>query len=40
MIDTNGMKVIKQGVIDDDFRNWMDTFLKLIIKSLNRAHFL
>ena len=25
MIDTNGMKVIKQGVINDDFRNWMDT---------------
>ena len=25
MIDTKGMKVIKQGVIDDDFRNWMDT---------------
>ena len=25
MIDTKGMKVIKEGVIDDDFRNWMDT---------------
>lgn len=24
MIDSKGMKVIKEGVIDDDFRNWMD----------------
>ena len=25
MIDTKGMKVVKEGVIDNDFRNWMDT---------------
>lgn len=25
MIDTKEMKVIKEGVIDDDFRNWMET---------------
>ena len=25
MIDTKEMTVIKEGVIDDDFRNWMDT---------------
>ena len=25
MIDIKEMKVIKEGVIDDDFRNWMDT---------------
>ena len=24
MIDTKEMKVIKEGVIDDDFRNWMN----------------
>ena len=25
MFDTKGMKVVKEGVIDNDFRNWMDT---------------
>ena len=25
MIDTKEMKVIKEGVIDDDFRNWVET---------------